>query len=267
MNGFQGGNDFATYFDAAVGTYDTNAKKYTDYVDALKTDPSTTAVDKPSKPENNYSFTGWTFNSCVTDTAKTTLDKCKNDGADGWGTASGGLGHKDTTANLKTVWPNTKKASETTLGYSTTELAANFANRNTYIQVSPDETATLSPANTFTDATYVAHTFGRLGQGKDVDFTNGKPFLFEVSSGSSKKPGFQISLFPEVEGAPLDWTDWSGYTASVRTELKIKAIASNVSDLSVTASTKTAADITVTVGAQALAASLIASASIAATLF
>lgn len=110
MNGLQGGSDFATYFDAAVTTYDADAKKYTDYVDALKTDPATAAVDKPSKPASNYSFTGWTFNSCITDTSKANLDKC-SDAL--WGSGTNGMGNKDTTSNIKTVWPNTKKSTET----------------------------------------------------------------------------------------------------------------------------------------------------------
>jgi len=79
----------------------------------------------------------------------------------------------------------------------------------------------------------------------------------------------QVSLFPEVIfNNKLVWSDFTGYDGTTRTELNIKAVAANVSDLSITAPTKTASDISVSaVGAQALAASIIASASIAATLF
>lgn len=67
-------------YDTAVTTYETDRKAYEDYVSAVATDPSTTAVSNPKQPWTLTAYSGITFNDCITSILEANLDKC-NDSA------------------------------------------------------------------------------------------------------------------------------------------------------------------------------------------
>lgn len=98
----------------------------------------------------------------------------------------------------------------------------------------------------------------------------GKPYLLDKKGAAATvKAGFQISLFPELEddGTKYVFGDWA-ITSTTRPTIETKAVAANTSDLvAKTAAASPTAISTVTQGAQALAVSIIATATIAATLF
>lgn len=96
----------------------------------------------------------------------------------------------------------------------------------------------------------------------------GKPFSLEAKVDNAKA-GMQISLFPEVYQDASKWV-WDNWTlaADTRPTIHVKQLPADVTDLTpASPGASPTAISTVTVGAQALAASIIASASIAATLF
>lgn len=142
------------------------------------------------------------------------------------------------------------------------------SNRISYIQLSANE----ANAKTTVPDDYITHTFGRLGQAKSTGLTEGKPFLLqELKDATTARAGFQISMFPEVwaDSGALSYADWGLSSDGDRPLIKVKAKAANVSDISLTTIKTPAAESTLkpTAGAQALAASIMATAAIASTLF
>lgn len=111
----------------------------------------------------------------------------------------------------------------------------------------------------------VAWTFGRLGQSSDTTIANGSPFVWVTATGTNEAPGFQVSLFPEhTDGSSADWS-----IAAASNNFKLKAKAKAFASISVPTppSAPSAAKAPATTGAQALAASVIAAATVAATMF
>lgn len=168
---------------------------------------------------------------------------------------------KDSTA----AFPVTSKIVANTQGtFDAAQIPTQVANRATYVQISKTDTG-----NYALETDYATHTFGRLGQSKDTGL-DGKPFALAQKGGDTVKAGFQISLFPEIyldANSKWEFKDWT-LADETRPTILTKAVAANTSDLvSKTASASPTAISTVTVGAQALAVSIIATATIAATLF
>lgn len=61
------------------------------------------------------------------------------------------------------------------------------ANRISYLQVAADQTSTTADLTN----SYVAHTFGRLGQSEQTNIANGKPFVFQENpSATTVRAGF-----------------------------------------------------------------------------
>lgn len=130
------------------------------------------------------------------------------------------------------------------------------------MQVSADTSAhdSITNGKLDTEGLEVTHTFGRLGQSKATGLA-GSPVILDKSH-ADKRAGVQISLFPELTGEVDDW----GVTADNQPTISVKALAG--STLIATAPSKSPTVVSdKEVGAQALAASIIAAASIASTLF
>lgn len=123
---------------------------------------------------------------------------------------------------------------------------------------------TVDSAGDRTKTTGVAHSFGRLGQSKDqYPGATASPFYWATTD-SSSKPTLQVSLLPEFGGsASTDWNDW-GVSQTFTLEWSVNPLAT-VSSFD--APSAPGAATAITVGAQALAASLVAAATVATTLF
>jgi hypothetical protein len=149
-------------------------------------------------------------------------------------------------------------------GYTKANIAGSFNNRYSYLTVAGDASAA---ANTLVDGE-VAHTFGRLGQGPAVNLANGTPFIWQTV-GSAKVPGMNINVFPEAvkTGNNMVWTKWTTTASTVLTiEAKLKTQATVADEFKVNSYSGEIKEVAVD-GAQALAASLVAAATVAATMF
>ena len=234
-----------TKFDADKSTYDTAKTDYETAFTANAKDNKTTVPTRPDMPSVPAAYSGPSL--LLSDQVGSSVTSWDT------GATSVKLGKTGTEMVLAT---GGSIASPT---YSAAAIATHFHNRYAYYQLSNAYTNTYTPTLA-TDE--VAAAFGRLGQSKLMDNTSGTPFLWASSSqAATQKPGMQISILPEfVSGTRTDWG--TGDNAVINCVTKTFA---SVSDFE-SPTTPTAAT-AISVGAQALAASLIASAAVASTLF
>lgn len=148
-----------------------------------------------------------------------------------------------------------------------------YHNRYSYLQIG--EYAALTTAVAITASTTVkgdtvAHAFGRLGQSDDLNVAAtgayNAPFRW-VDVGATTTPTIQVTLLPEMNGA--DWADWDTTTNIFEGTVNKKTFATSA-DFDAPTAPAAPAKLTIstsTTGAKALAASVIAAATIASTLY
>lgn len=235
-------NAVKTGFDTAKSTYDTDKTAYETAFTANAKDGKTTVPTRPDMPSVPAAYDG----------PQLLLSDQTGSSPTSW-TASTGFqaktGYEAVLATSGTLTAPT---------YTAAAIQTHFHNRYAYYQV--QATASSTAVSLTTDE--VAAAFGRLGQSKAMDNASGSPFYWGTSSSATtERPGMQISVLPEYDsGTRTDWGTGDNALISV----KIATFAS-ISDFE--APTTPTAATAISVGAQALAASVLAAATVAATIF
>lgn len=250
-------NAVKTNFETEKTAYDTAKTEYeTKFTDNAK-DGKTVVPTRPDMPTTVPAYSG----------PSTLLSNQITTGSiTPWTTGTGNV--KDELSGTKFVLATgytkyTATAPES-YDYDVTKISAN---RVSYYQAAPTHPTALAAT---AGLGQVSATFGRLGQAASMNNANTvmAPFYWgapgtQPADADTEKPGMMISVFPEFDSTRADWSD-NANTDMVVINVVTKAWQS-LSDYD-TPTAPTAAT-AISVGAQSLAAAMLATATISATLF
>lgn len=234
-----------TTYETAKTAYETDKTAYETAFEAAKKDAGKTTVPtRPDMPTAPSAYAGPQFYLGT---------QIANPIATTWTNIIAKTGAVDAVlANVNTAG---------VLTFDQSKLAGTFHTRVSYLTAAQDNALA-------TNIKYVGATFGRLGQAENTSLsgtTTPSPFLWDTAVAGAR-PGMMFSLFPEMgtQGAS-GFNSWTTTTTAPTVNYALKAFAAITS---FDAPSAPAAATAITVGAtQVAAASIVAAAAVASTMF